>query len=326
VTRIDNTNSFAKAGVMLRQSTAANAAHVLLGVNPSGAIEFMTRSTTGGQTAWLAGATQPVPAWLKLVRTGTTVTGYVSSNGTTWSTVGSTTLSISSSALVGLIVTSHDTALINTSTFDSVAVSGVSASSPPPPPPPTSAPNIVVYASDIAPSALHGSWSHQSDSTSPGGVKLATSDVGFAQLNNALATPSEYVDVSVSVVANVPYTIWLRLKAKANSKSNDAVWVQFSNARVNGGAAYPIQTTSGLLVNLATDSTASSLNNWGWQNGAYWLSQPVTVTFTTSGAQTLRIQVREDGVELDQIVLSPGNYLNSSPGSLTNDTTIVPKP
>jgi hypothetical protein len=87
-----------------------------------------------------------------------------------------------------------------------------------------------------------------------------------------------------------------------------------------------MQTTSGLLVNLATDSTAASLNNWGWQNGAYWLSQPVTVTFPTSGTQTLRIQVREDGVELDQIVLSPGNYLNSSPGKLTNDTTIVPKP
>jgi len=173
---------------------------------------------------------------------------------------------------------------------------------------------------------LHGSWSHASDATSPGGVKLATSDVGFAQLNNPLASPSEYVDVSVPVVGSVPYTIWLRLKAKANSKLNDAVWVQFSNARVNGAAAYPIQTTSGLLVNLATDSTATSLNNWGWQNTAYWLSQPTTVTFPATGTQTLRIQIREDGVELDQIVLSPSNYLNSSPGKLTNDTTIVPKP
>jgi hypothetical protein len=50
----------------------------------------------------------------------------------------------------------------------------------------------------------------------------------------------------------------------------------------------------GLLVNLATDSTAGSLNNWGWQNAAYWLSQATTVPFATSGMHTLRIQVRED--------------------------------
>jgi hypothetical protein len=128
------------------------------------------------------------------------------------------------------------------------------------------------------------------------------------------------------VVGGVPYALWLRLKAAANSKYNDAVWVQFSNALVNGSPVFPIQSTSGLLANLATDSTASSLVNWGWQNGAYWLSQPTTYTFPASGTQTLRIQIREDGVALDQIVLSPNTYLTTSPGSVTNDTTIVPKP
>jgi hypothetical protein len=78
-------------------------------------------------------------------------------------------------------------------------------------------------------------------------------------------------------------------------------------------------------VNLATDSTAVSLRNWGWHNGAYWLSQPARFTFPGGGTQTLRIQVREDGVELDQILLSPGTYLGSPPGGPTNDTTIVPK-
>ena len=45
-----------------------------------------------------------------------------------------------------------------------------------------------------------------------------------------------------------------------------------------------------------------------------------------SGTQTLRIQVREDGVQLDQIVLSPGKYLNAAPGGVSNDSTIVSKP
>jgi hypothetical protein len=66
--------------------------------------------------------------------------------------------------------------------------------------------------------------------------------------------------------------------------------------------------------------------NWGWINGCYWLSQPATVTFATSGTHTLRIQVREAGVMFDQIVLSPSAYLTSAPGARTNDATIVSKP
>jgi hypothetical protein len=40
----------------------------------------------------------------------------------------------------------------------------------------------------------------------------------------------------------------------------------------------------------------------------------------------VRIQTREDGLAIDQIVLSPSRYLTKSPGSLKNDTTIVTRP
>jgi hypothetical protein len=103
------------------------------------------------------------------------------------------------------------------------------------------------------------------------------------------------------------------------------VWVQFSDARAGGSPVYPINTTSGLMVNLATDSAATSLSEWGWQNGAYWLSQPTTITFATSGAHVMRIQIREDGVRWDQIVLSPSTYLNAAPGAVGGDHTVVPK-
>jgi hypothetical protein len=157
-------------------------------------------------------------------------------------------------------------------------------------------------------------------------MKLVTPDNGVAHTNNPLASPIDYFDATFSADAGVPYTIWLRIRALNNSKYNDAVWVQFSDARAGGAAVHPIGTTSGLLVNLATDSGAASLNGWGWHNTAYWLSQPVTVTFANSGTHTLRVQVREDGVQLDQIVLSPNTYLSSAPGGLTNDSHIVPKP
>jgi hypothetical protein len=185
---------------------------------------------------------------------------------------------------------------------------------------------IVVYASDIPQSALHGAWSFASDSSSPNGRTLLTPDAGWASTAAPLANPIDYVDVTFTADANTSYTVWFRLKALANNKFNDAVWVQFSDAFVGGAPVYPLNSASGLLVNLATDAAAKSLDNWGWQNGAYWMSQPVTVTFPTSGSHTLRIQIREDGVRLDQIVLSSVAYATAAPGSVGGDSTIVPKP
>ena len=122
VASLQNTNTFAKAGVMLRATSAAGSAHVILDVRPAGGIEFMTRSADGNQTMFVAGDVQPLPAWLRLVRTGSTVTGYASSDGVSWRTVGSTALSIPASSFVGLAVTSHDAGTLTTATFDNVTV------------------------------------------------------------------------------------------------------------------------------------------------------------------------------------------------------------
>ena len=73
---------------MWRESGAANAAHVILDLRPSGDVEFMTRAATGGDTSYIGGAAQV--AWLKLTRAGSTFTGYVSTNGSTWTAVAST--------------------------------------------------------------------------------------------------------------------------------------------------------------------------------------------------------------------------------------------
>ena len=191
---------------------------------------------------------------------------------------------------------------------------------------PASPTNIVIYASDVNAAGVHGSWTFTSDATAAASVTLATPDLGVANTSAPLATPTDYFETSFTANAGVPYTVWLRLKATANSKYNDSVFVQFSDALASGSAIYQTNTTSGLAVNLATDAGASSLDNWGWINSAYWLSQPTTLTFASSGTHTIRIQVREDGVELDQIVLSPTTYLSAAPGGVTNDTTIVAKP
>jgi hypothetical protein len=122
VTSVQNTNANAKAGIMLRASLASDSPHVILDLKPSSEIEFMTRATPSGITAWFSGANQPMPAWLKLVRTGSTVTGFSSADALTWNRVGVATVTFPSPAYIGMLVVSHASGVLNTSTFDGVAV------------------------------------------------------------------------------------------------------------------------------------------------------------------------------------------------------------
>jgi hypothetical protein len=123
VARVDDeqtTSQFAKAGIMIRQTGDRSAAHVVLDLKPDGGVEFMTRSAAGGGTTFLAGATVSSRPWLKLARAGSRVTASVSTDGSTWTVLGSAELA--GSALVGLAVTSHDTTVLNQAIFDQVSV------------------------------------------------------------------------------------------------------------------------------------------------------------------------------------------------------------
>ena len=66
----------------------------------------------------------------------------------------------------------------------------------------------------------------------------------------------------------------------------------------------------------------AGLNEWGWNDNDY-NTLGTDVYFSTTGVQTIRVQQREDGYQIDQIVLSPTTYLTTRPGALKNDTTIL---
>ena len=116
----------------------------------------------------------------------------------------------------------------------------------------------------------------------------------------------------------------MRGKADSNNWANDSVFVQFdASVDANGAAMWRIGTTSAAEYNLE-DCSGCGLSGWGWQDNGWGVDAlgPV-VYFAADGPQTLRVQTREDGLAIDQVVLSPDAYLNSSPGSLKNDTTIL---
>ena len=183
--------------------------------------------------------------------------------------------------------------------------------------------DIVLYSSDV--SVIQGNWARLSSTTGAGGQKMTSADRGWSSPNSPLASPADYFEASFDAQSGVAYRLWLRLRAANNSKYNESVWVQFSGAVTGGGAVlWPIGSTSALLVNLE-DCKDCGVSGWGWQDNAYWLGTSSTVRFAASGRHTIRVQTREDGVDVDQIVLSPSTYVNAPPGSLNDDATVVPK-
>src|SRR5690606_15532547 len=117
-----------------------------------------------------------------------------------------------------------------------------------------------------------------------------------------------------------PYQIWLRGRAEWNATGNDSAHVQF-----DGVSGARIGTTQSLTINLE-DGANAGVSGYGWQDHGYGIGiiGPAFV-FDHTGMQTMRIQSREDGFVIDQIVLSPERYISTSPGALKNDTTIVPR-
>jgi Ricin-type beta-trefoil lectin domain-like len=119
----ENTSSWAKCGVMFRESTDAGAAYVGLYVTPSNGVSMQFRGATGAGAIDLARQAGPTaPYWVKLVRNGNIFTGYSSADGATWTQVGSTNVTMSSTATAGLAVCAHANTTLNTSTFDNVSV------------------------------------------------------------------------------------------------------------------------------------------------------------------------------------------------------------
>jgi hypothetical protein len=125
VTSISNTNAWAKAGVMFRATTATNSPHALMLVSRSNGVAFQRRLTTGGSSTSTGVTGIVAPCWIRLVKSGTTLTGYYAPDNagapSTWVLVGSDTIDLGSNFLAALAATSHNNGTLCTATFDNVA-------------------------------------------------------------------------------------------------------------------------------------------------------------------------------------------------------------
>jgi len=181
--------------------------------------------------------------------------------------------------------------------------------------------DVVLYPSDMA--SATGNWALVQSASGAGVTKMQSGDYGWSTTNSPLSYPGDYFEATFSAPAYVKYHVWVRLRAANDSKYNDSIWVQFSDALDrNGNSVYPVGSSNALLVNLE-NCNSCGVSGWGWQDKAYWLQQENIVQFPSTGTHRIRVQTREDGVQVDQIVLSAVNYFWSAPGSVSNDSTIL---
>ncbi len=105
------TSTRAKAGLMLRASTAADAPFAMVHWLPEGQCELIWRKSKADVSSYVwPSVTTPWPPLLRLARNGDLVTASFSSDGIHWTQIGTTqSIDLPATSLVGLAVTSDAT-------------------------------------------------------------------------------------------------------------------------------------------------------------------------------------------------------------------------
>ncbi|MFZ6012435.1 MAG: Ig-like domain-containing protein [Bacteroidota bacterium] len=240
VNSLNNTHPWAKAGVMIRESLNANSKHAMTALTPSNGAAFQRRTSTGGVSAHTGVSGQAVPKYVKIERSGNTFTSSYSSNGSSWTVIGSVSISMSTTVFVGLCVTSHNDAVLSAATFNNVSVTT-----------PNLAPTVSITAptsgaSFVAPAAI---TINANAADSDGSVTKVDFYNGGAFLGTDTSSPYAF---SWSNVAAGNYT----LTAVATDNGGTAT----TSAAVN------ISVTSAPATNLALGktTTVSSTENAGF--------------------------------------------------------------
>jgi hypothetical protein len=106
---IDATNSWAKAGIMMRDGTGASAPFAAVYNTPGNGVMFEWRSYYRSAPVSVSVAVPSGPLWVQLVRRGNSFAAYYSQDGKTWTRIGvAQTVLMPGGIQAGLVVTSHD--------------------------------------------------------------------------------------------------------------------------------------------------------------------------------------------------------------------------
>ena len=123
-----NTHTWAKAGVMIREDLTAGSRNAMMIMTPTRGSVYQYRDSAGGTSSSVpANDGARTPYWVRLTRVGNQLAGYRSVDGVTWTQVGTRSISMSSTVYVGLAVTSHDNSVLSQATFSNVVIRSLSS-------------------------------------------------------------------------------------------------------------------------------------------------------------------------------------------------------
>ena len=208
VLSIENTNQWAKAGVMIRDTLDADSKHAMVIESAANGVHLQCRSTTGSSASGTDGSGIGPPRWVRLVRSGNTFIGYESANGSDWALIDSKTISMTDPVYVGLPVTSHDNSLLCTATFDNAFVKFGSLE------PPTVPQNLTVTG--VTERAVSLSWDASTDNVGIGGYKIFRNGL---QAGTSIGTV--YTDINLNPRTRYTYTVSAYDSARNDSNRSD---------------------------------------------------------------------------------------------------------
>jgi len=128
VVSVQNTNGWAKAGVMMRETLEGGSKHTFACVTPANGVASQGRETTGGDSFNTAEGGITAPHWIKLERD---LAGYFtvthSADGAAWQPVTGAiprNIQMSSNVSIGLAVTAHNATATCQAVFSNVTTTG----------------------------------------------------------------------------------------------------------------------------------------------------------------------------------------------------------
>jgi len=283
VTGIANTNADAKAGVMFRAGTAADAPFVGVFLTAGHRVAFEYRTAAGAvaTTTWTTGKEDPL--WVRIVRSGDTYTGAYSGDGSTWTTVGSVTIAMGTSLKTGLAATSHDAATAGLATFSDVSI----IQSIP------KAPTSLIATTNTA-SKIVLTWQDNSNNETYFRIQRSLDGTTYTDLASTSTNVTTYTDTTV--VAGTLYYYRVRSANPAGTSAfTNVVSITAPGGTTNAaptiatppsGSPNPVAGTTTTLTVLGADDGGEANLSYTWS-----YTGPAAVSFSANSTNAAKSTV-----------------------------------
>ena len=285
VASLSNGNPGSKAGVMIRETLTGPSRHAFLLASGGSGWAFHRRIATGGSTSHLGGPGTNAPGWVRLVREGNLFTAYHSTDGTTWTLVGTDTIAMASTVYVGLAVTSVKSAGDMTATFTNVTARALTPGTNQPPTVSLTSPapgatftapatiTLNAAASDTDGTVARvefyqGAQLIAADTTNPYSATWSNAAAGTYQLtaratdSDGMTTTSSQVSVTVTGATNQPPTVSLTSPAGGATFTAPASVAMSATAADADGTVAQVDFYQGTTL-IGSDTSSPYGMTWG---------------------------------------------------------------